>query len=154
LSDRFGLRFALGATWADRDYMQTYFGVTAVQAQATSFSVYHAWPLVGAVDVFVTLGDQTLPRRNPNHTVDAYESLSAYADANSDGRLRITFAGRTELVLFDSASIGLAANQGATLVVSPALGAARVAVAVLPQGLPACVLANKVVTVIQEAKLP
>jgi MipA family protein len=40
LSDRFGLSFALGATWADRDYMQTYFGVTAVQAQATSFSVY------------------------------------------------------------------------------------------------------------------
>ena len=40
LSDRFALRFALGATWADRDYMQTYFGVTAAQAQATSFSVY------------------------------------------------------------------------------------------------------------------
>ena len=35
-----GYRFALGATWADRDYMQTYFGVTAAQAQATSFSVY------------------------------------------------------------------------------------------------------------------
>jgi MipA family protein len=40
LSDRFGLRFALGATWANRDYLQTYFGVTADQAQATSFSVY------------------------------------------------------------------------------------------------------------------
>ena len=40
VSDRLGLRFALGATWADRDYMQTYFGVTAAQAQATSFSVY------------------------------------------------------------------------------------------------------------------
>lgn len=40
LSDRFSLRFALGATWADRDYMQTYFGVTAAQAQATSFAVY------------------------------------------------------------------------------------------------------------------
>jgi len=40
LSDRFSLRFAFGATWADRDYMQTYFGVTAAQAQATSFSVY------------------------------------------------------------------------------------------------------------------
>lgn len=40
LSDRLGLRFAVGATWANRDYMQTYFGVTAAQAQATSFSVY------------------------------------------------------------------------------------------------------------------
>jgi len=40
VSDRLGLRLALGATWAHRDYMQTYFGVTAAQAQATSFSVY------------------------------------------------------------------------------------------------------------------
>jgi outer membrane scaffolding protein for murein synthesis (MipA/OmpV family) len=40
LSDRLGLRFAVGATWANRDYMQTYFGVTAAQAQATSFPVY------------------------------------------------------------------------------------------------------------------
>lgn len=40
VSDRLGLRFALGATWANRDYMQTYFGVTPAQAQATSFSVY------------------------------------------------------------------------------------------------------------------
>jgi outer membrane scaffolding protein for murein synthesis (MipA/OmpV family) len=40
LSDRLGLRLALGATWADRNYMQTYFGVTAAQAQATSFAAY------------------------------------------------------------------------------------------------------------------
>lgn len=40
LSDRLGIRVALGATWADRDYMQTYFGVTAAQAQATPFSMY------------------------------------------------------------------------------------------------------------------
>jgi MipA family protein len=40
LSDRFSLRFALGATWANQDYMQTYFGVTAVQSQATSFAMY------------------------------------------------------------------------------------------------------------------
>ena len=40
LSDRFSLRFAVGATWANRDTMQTYFGVTAAQAKATSFTVY------------------------------------------------------------------------------------------------------------------
>jgi MipA family protein len=40
LSDRLGLRFAVGATWANRDYMQTNFGVTAAQAKATSFAVY------------------------------------------------------------------------------------------------------------------
>ena len=40
LSDRLDLRFAVGATWANRDYMQTYFGVTTAQAQASSFSVY------------------------------------------------------------------------------------------------------------------
>lgn len=106
----------------------------------------HAWPLVGAVDAFITRADQTLTGRDPNHRLGAYESLSAYADVSGDGRLRITPAGRTDLVLFDSASIGLAANQVATLVVSPAPGAARVAVAVLPQGLPAYVLANTAVT--------
>lgn len=40
VSDRLGLYFALGATWANKNYMQTHFGVTAAQAQATSFSVY------------------------------------------------------------------------------------------------------------------
>jgi hypothetical protein len=113
-----------------------------------------AWPLGGAVDVFVALADQNLARRDLNHTLGAYVSLSAYADANGDARLRITSAGRMDLVLFDSASIGLAANQVATMVASPAPGAARVAVAVLPQGLAACVLAYRVVTVIQEATLP
>jgi Domain of unknown function (DUF4397) len=106
----------------------------------------HAWPLVGAVDVFVTRTDQTLTGRDPTHWLGAYESLSAYADVNGDGRLRITPAGRTDLVLFDSASIGLGATQVATLVIAPAPGAARVAVAVMPQGLPAYVLANTVVT--------
>jgi hypothetical protein len=121
---------------------------------AARLRLLHAWPLVGAVDAFVTRADQTLTGRDPTHRLDAYESLSAYADVNGDGRLRITPAGRTDLVLFDSASIGLAANQVATLVVSPAPGAARVAVAVLPQGLPAYVLANAVVTVVPEATLP
>ncbi len=40
VSDRLSLRVAVGATWANRDYMQTYFGVTPAQAQATTFSVY------------------------------------------------------------------------------------------------------------------
>lgn len=40
VSDRLNLRFAVGATWANQDYMQTYFGVTPAQARATSFSVY------------------------------------------------------------------------------------------------------------------
>jgi MipA family protein len=40
LTDRVNLRFAAGATWANSDYMQAYFGVTSGQAQATSFSVY------------------------------------------------------------------------------------------------------------------
>lgn len=120
---------------------------TARPGAATArLRLLHAWPLVGAVDAFVTLADQTLAGRIPNHRLGAYESLSAYADVNGQGRLRITPAGRTDLVLFDSASIGLAAQQVATLVVSPAPGAARVAVAVLPQGLPAYVLANELAT--------
>jgi hypothetical protein len=102
----------------------------------------HAWPLIGAMDAFVTRADQTLTGRGPNYRLGAYESLSAFADVDGHGRLRITPEGRTDLVLFDSASIGLAANQVATLVVAPAPGAARVAVTVLPQGLAANVLAN------------
>lgn len=54
LSDRLGLRFAVGATWANRDYMQTYFGVTAAQAQASSFSVYT--PKSGCRKVDVSIG--------------------------------------------------------------------------------------------------
>lgn len=119
---------------------------TARPGAATArLRLLHAWPLVGAMDAFVTRADQTLAGRVPNHRLGAYESLSAYADVSGDGRLRITPAGRTDLVLFDSASIGLAANQVATLVVAPAPGAARVAVTVLPPGLPAYVLANTVV---------
>ena len=132
---------------------------TARPGAATArLRLLHAWPGVdtvfGALDAFVTRADQTLAGRDPDHRLGAYESLSAYADVNGDGRLRITPAGRTDLVLFDSAAIGLGANQVATLVIAPAPGAARVAVAVLPQGLPAYVLANTVVTVIPEATLP
>ena len=54
LSDRFSLRFAAGATWADRDTLQTYFGVTAAQARATSFAVYT--PKSGLRKVEVSVG--------------------------------------------------------------------------------------------------
>lgn len=114
-------------------------------AGAMRLRLLHAWPLVGAVDAFVTRVDQSLVGRTPTVRLGAYEELSAYADVSGEGRLRITPAGRTDLVLFDSVSIGLGANLVATLVVSPAPGAARVAVAVLPQGLPAYVLANAAV---------
>jgi MipA family protein len=40
LTERLNLRFGVGATWANSDYMQAYFGVTPAQATATSFSVY------------------------------------------------------------------------------------------------------------------
>ena len=114
-------------------------------AGAMRMRLLHGWPLVGAVDAFVTRADQSLVGRTPNVRLGAYEELSSYADVSGEGRLRITPAGRTDLVLFDSASIGLGANLVATLVVSPAPGAARGAVAVLPQGLPAYVLAKAAV---------
>lgn len=56
LSDRLSLHSALVATWADRDYMQTYFGVTAAQAQATSFSAYT--PRSGLRKVEVSVGGE------------------------------------------------------------------------------------------------
>lgn len=54
VSDRLNLRFAVGATWANRDYMQTYFGVTQAQSSATSFSVYT--PKAGCRKVEASLG--------------------------------------------------------------------------------------------------
>lgn len=119
-------------------------------AGAMRMRLLHAWPLVGALDAFVTRVDQSLVGRTPDVRLGAYEELSSYADVIGEGRLRITPAGRTDLVLFDSASTGLRADRVATLVVSPAPGAARVAVAVLPQGLPAYVLANAAVAAQRE----
>lgn len=40
VTHRLNLRLAAGATWANSDSMQAYFGVTPAQAQATTFSVY------------------------------------------------------------------------------------------------------------------
>ena len=54
VSDRFALRFAVGATWADRDYLQTFFGVTSQQAQATSFAEYT--PKAGCRKVEASVG--------------------------------------------------------------------------------------------------
>ena len=114
-------------------------------AATARLRLLHAWPLVGALDAFVTRADQTLSGQAPSHRLSGYEALSAHADVSGDGRLRITPAGKTDLVLFDSASIGLAGNQVATLVLAPMPDASRVAVAVLPQGLPAYRLANTAV---------
>ena len=62
VSDRLNLRLALGATWADRDYMQTHFGVTAAQAQATSFAAYT--PKAGCRKVEANVGaEYTLASR-------------------------------------------------------------------------------------------
>jgi MipA family protein len=54
LTDRLNLRFAASATWANSDYMQAYFGVTAAQARATSFSSYT--PKSGLRKVEVSVG--------------------------------------------------------------------------------------------------
>jgi len=53
LSDRFALSLNAGATWSDRNYMQTYFGVTAQQAAASGFTVYTPKAGLQRVDVGV-----------------------------------------------------------------------------------------------------
>lgn len=40
LTDKVGVRFGVGTTWADKRYMQTYFGVTLAQAQASGYRTY------------------------------------------------------------------------------------------------------------------
>lgn len=76
LSDRLGLRFALGATWADRDYLQTYFGVTAAQARATSFSMYT--PKSGCRKVDASVGAEYAMA--PNWALQAQVALSRLGD--------------------------------------------------------------------------
>jgi len=53
LSDRFTLSLSAGATWSDRNYMQTYFGVTAQQSAASGFAVYTPKAGLQRVDVGV-----------------------------------------------------------------------------------------------------
>ena len=53
VSDRFALSLSAGATWSDRNYMQTYFGVTAQQSVASGFAVYTPKAGLQRVDVGV-----------------------------------------------------------------------------------------------------
>lgn len=76
VSDRLGLRFALSATWADRESMQTYFGVTAAQAQATSFAVYT--PRAGCRKVEASVGAEYAMAAN--WTVQANVGVSQLGD--------------------------------------------------------------------------
>jgi len=76
LSNRLGLRVALGATWANRDYMQTHFGVTADQAQATSFAVYT--PKSGCRKVEASVGAEYA--LDPNWKLQANVAFSRLGD--------------------------------------------------------------------------
>jgi MipA family protein len=76
LSDRIGLRFAVGATWADSRYLQTYFGVTAAQAQATPFSVYT--PTSGCRKVEASVGAEVALA--PSWTLQAHVGFTRLGD--------------------------------------------------------------------------
>jgi outer membrane protein len=81
LSDHLGLRFAVGATWANRDYMQTYFGVTPAQAQATSFSVYT--PKSGCRKVEASVGAEYVMASNWKlHANVGFTQLGDFAAAS------------------------------------------------------------------------
>lgn len=94
LSDRLGLRFALGATWADSDYMQAYFGVTPAQAQATSFSVYT--PKSGLRKVEASVGAEYAVA--PKWTLQASLSISRLGDVAAKSPLvgRLGTAGTSD----------------------------------------------------------
>jgi Domain of unknown function (DUF4397) len=104
--------------------------------------VLHAWLGMGALDVFVTLADATLVGRTPDWVLGGDDELSPFNLVAPGTRLRITPRGQPASVLFDHPSTGFAADRVATLVLAPAQGAARAAVAVLPQNLPGYVLGN------------
>lgn len=102
----------------------------------------HAWPGAGALDFHITSAGQTLAGRAPDWVLGSYGDLSPFGTSASATRLRITPRGQPGWVLFDNLVTGFAADQVLTLVVAPAPGAARVAVAVLPQDAPGYVLTN------------
>ena len=94
LSDRLGLRLALGATWADSGYMQAYFGVTPAQAQATSFSTYT--PKAGLRKVEASVGAEYAVA--PTWTLQASLSISrlGHVAANSPLVGRLGTAGTSD----------------------------------------------------------
>ncbi len=76
VTDRLALHMAVSATWANRDYMQTYFGVTPAQAQATSLAVYT--PKSGCRKVELNVGaEYTLA---PSWTLQANVGVSQLGD--------------------------------------------------------------------------
>ena len=93
LSDRLDLRLALDATWADRDYMQAYFGITAAQAQATSFAEYR--PKAGCRKVEASLdGEYAIAPRWTLHANLGFSRLGDDAAASPlVGRRNGTSAG-------------------------------------------------------------
>ena len=90
LTDRLTLRFAVGATWANSDYMQAYFGVTPAQARATSFAVYT--PKSGLRKVEVSVGTEYAVA--PKWKLQANLAISHLGDIAAKsplvGRLRTT----------------------------------------------------------------
>ncbi len=54
LTDRQRLVATLGTTWASQHYMQSYFGVTTIQANTSGFAVYT--PEAGIKDIKLSLG--------------------------------------------------------------------------------------------------
>ena len=117
-------------------------GAARPGGQAMRLRALHAWPGVGALDVFVTSPGQTLSGRVPDAVLATFETLSAFANLAPATRLRIMPRGQPGVVLFDNAASGFVADQVVTLVVAPAPSAVRVAVAVLPQAAAAYVLIN------------
>lgn len=53
LSDKLDLSFGIGTQWADQKYMQTYFGVTSLQADASRFEKFtgHEGFVSGSVQI-------------------------------------------------------------------------------------------------------
>jgi hypothetical protein len=102
--------------------------------------VLHALPDESALDVHLSAPDAPLAGRAAEWALDGFEDLSQFAERPAVSRLRITPRGNPQRVLFDSRAFSLAGGSVATLVLAPASGPGRIAVAVLPHGGPAALL--------------
>jgi hypothetical protein len=104
--------------------------------------VLHALPERAALDVHLTAADTPLAGRAAEWSLDGFEDLSIFVQRPLASRLRVTPRGNPSSVLFDSRNFNLAGGTVATLVLAPAVTRDRIAVAVLPQGETARVLAD------------
>jgi outer membrane scaffolding protein for murein synthesis (MipA/OmpV family) len=99
LSDRWRLSTSAGLTWANDEYMQSYFGVTPAQSQSSGYSVYSPGAALRDGRVSLALSYQASPRISVTAAVssstlsdEAKRSRFVKQSATVSGVVALTYA--------------------------------------------------------------